>query len=356
MDEDKRQITFRASGREPGQDPYYLHTYRVNFDGTGLLRLTKGDGTHSTHVSPDKTVFIDTWSRVDLPPRHALRRVSDGKLLCELETADAKDLYATGWQHAERFVAKDRDGKFDIHGIICRPSNFDPKKKYPVVEVIYAGPHGSFVPKGWRSRYGQWRDELMELGFITVQIDGKGTNHRGREFQHFAHKNINDAGFPDRIKWMQAAAKKYPYMDISRVGIYGGSAGGQNAMAAMLWHGEFYKAAAADCGCHDNRMDKVWWNEQWMDYPVGPHYAEQSNTVNAHRLQGALLLTVGELDTNVDPASTYQVVNALIKADKDFEFLMFPGGGHGIGESRYAARKRMDFFVRHLHGVEPRAK
>ena len=356
VDEDKRQITFRASGREPGQDPYYLHTYRVNFDGTGLLRLTEGDGTHSTQVSPDKTVFIDTWSRVDLPPRHALRRVSDGKLLCELETADAKDLYATGWRHAERFVAKDRDGKFDIHGIICRPSNFDPKKKYPVVEVIYAGPHGSFVPKGWRSRYGQWRDELMELGFITVQIDGKGTNHRGREFQHFAYKNINDAGFPDRIKWMQAAAKKYPYMDLSRVGIYGGSAGGQNAMAAMLWHGEFYKAAAADCGCHDNRMDKVWWNEQWMDYPVGPHYAKQSNTVNAHRLQGALLLTVGELDTNVDPASTYQVVNALIKADKDFEFLMFPGGGHGVGESRYAARKRMDFFVRHLHGVEPRTK
>jgi dipeptidyl aminopeptidase/acylaminoacyl peptidase len=356
LDEEKRQIIFKAGGREKGQDPYYLHYYRINFDGSDLVHLTPGDGTHSVQYSADRSVFIDTWSRVDLPPRHVLRRTSDGKQLCELETADAKDLYAAGWQHAERFVAKDRDGKFDIHGIICRPMNFDPKKKYPVVEVIYAGPHGSFVPKGWRSRYGHWRDELMELGFITVQIDGKGTNHRGREFQHFAYKNINDAGFPDRIKWMKEAAKKYPYMDISRVGIYGGSAGGQNAMAAMLWHGEFYKAAAADCGCHDNRMDKVWWNEQWMDYPVGPHYAEQSNTVNAHRLQGALLLTVGELDTNVDPSSTYQVVNALIKADKDFEFLMFPGGGHGIGESRYAARKRLDFFVRHLHGVEPRAK
>ena len=149
-------------------------------------------------------------------------------------------------------------------------------------------------------------------------------------------------------------AKKYPYMDISRVGIYGGSAGGQNAMAALLWHNDFYKAAAADCGCHDNRMDKMWWNEQWMDYPVGPHYDEQSNVTNAHMLKGKLLLTVGELDTNVDPSSTYQVVDALIKADKDFEFLMVPGAGHGVGESKYVARKRMDFFVRHLLGVEPR--
>ena len=328
----------------------------MNFDGSNLVKLTDGNGTHSVRFSPDKSVLIDTWSRVDQPPRHTLRSAEDGSLLCELEEADAEDLFEAGFQLPERFVAKDRDGKYDIHGIICRPSNFDPKKTYPVVEVIYAGPHGSFVPKNWRTRFGMWREELAELGFITVQIDGKGTSNRGREFQHYAYKNINDAGFPDRKKWMRAAAKKYPYMDISRVGIYGGSAGGQNAMAAMLWHGEFYKAAAADCGCHDNRMDKMWWNEQWMDYPVGPHYEEQSNVTNAHRLQGKLLLTVGELDTNVDPSSTYQVVDALIRADKDFEFLMVPGAGHGVGESRYAARRRMDFFVRHLLGVEPRSK
>ena len=356
VDEEKRQITFKASGREPGIDPYYFHYYRVNFDGSNLVKLTDGNGTHSVRFSPDKSVLIDTWSRVDQPPRHTLRSAEDGSLLYELEEADAEDLFAAGFQLPERFVAKDRDGKYDIHGIICRPSNFDPKKTYPVVEVIYAGPHGSFVPKNWRTRFGMWREELAELGFITVQIDGKGTSNRGREFQHYAYKNINDAGFSDRKKWIRAAAKKYPYMDISRVGIYGGSAGGQNAMAAMLWHGEFYKAAAADCGCHDNRMDKMWWNEQWMDYPVGSHYDEQSNVTNAHRLQGKLLLTVGELDTNVDPSSTYQVVDALIRADKDFEFLMVPGAGHGVGESRYAARRRMDFFVRHLLGVEPRSK
>ena len=356
INQEKRQIIFKASGRETGIDPYYHHYYRVNFDGTELLKLTDGDGTHSVVFSPDKTVFIDTWSRVDLPPRHMLRNTEDGSLLCELERADAADLFALGFNAPERFVAKDRDERFDIHGIICRPINFDPNKTYPVVEVIYAGPHGSFVPKSWRSRYGMWREELAELGFITVQIDGKGTSNRGREFQHFAYKNINDAGFPDRKKWLREAAKNYPYMDISRVGIYGGSAGGQNAMAALLWHGDFYKAAAADCGCHDNRMDKMWWNEQWMDYPIGPHYDEQSNVTNAHRLEGKLLLTVGELDTNVDPSSTYQVVDALIKADKDFEFLMVPGAGHGVGESKYAARRRMDFFVRHLLGVEPRVK
>jgi dipeptidyl aminopeptidase/acylaminoacyl peptidase len=152
---------------------------------------------------------------------------------------------------------------------------------------------------------------------------------------------------------MKAAAAKYPYLDLSRVGVYGGSAGGQNALGALLFHGDFYKAAAADCGCHDNRMDKVWWNELWMGYPVGPHYAEQSNVTNAHKLKGKLLLTVGEMDTNVDPASTMQVVNALIKAGKDFELVVFPGANHGAGGGPYGARRRKDFFVKHLLGVEP---
>jgi len=350
VDERARTVTFSAGGREPGQDPYYLHFYRVNFDGTGLVRLTDGDGTHSVRWSPDRTVLVDTWSRVDLPPKHALRRASDGSLVCHLGEADASALFAAGFRAPERFVAKGRDGKFDIHGIISRPSNFDPEKKYPVVEVIYAGPHGAFVPKRWRTSYGMWRGELAELGFITVQIDGKGTAHRGREFQHFAYKNINDSGFPDRIAWMRAAAEKYPEMDVSRVGIYGGSAGGQSALAALIWHGDFYKAAAADCGCHDNRMDKIWWNEQWMDWPIGDHYAANSNVTHAAKLQGDLLLTVGELDKNVDPASTMQVVNALIKADKDFELCIVPGAGHGVGESPYLKRRRTEFFQRSLGG------
>jgi dipeptidyl aminopeptidase/acylaminoacyl peptidase len=155
---------------------------------------------------------------------------------------------------------------------------------------------------------------------------------------------------------MKAAAESRPWMDISRVGIYGGSAGGQSALGALLWHGDFYKAAAADCGCHDNRMDKIWWNEQWMGWPIGPHYAEQSNVTQAHRLKGALLLTVGELDRNVDPASTMQVVDALVRADRDFELVVIPGEGHGAGEGAYGRRRRADFFVRHLLGAVPRAE
>jgi dipeptidyl aminopeptidase/acylaminoacyl peptidase len=196
--------------------------------------------------------------------------------------------------------------------------------------------------------------ELAELGFIVVQIDGMGTNWRSKAFHDVCWKNLGDAGFPDRIAWMKAAGESRPWMDLSRVGIYGGSAGGQNALGGLLRHPDFYKVGAADCGCHDNRMDKIWWNELWMGYPIGPHYEEASTVVQAHRLQGKVLLIVGELDTNVDPASTMQVVNALIKADKDFDLLVVPGAGHGAGGSPYGRRRQRDFFVRHLLGVEPR--
>ena len=197
--------------------------------------------------------------------------------------------------------------------------------------------------------------QLAELGFIVVQIDGMGTNWRSKKFHDVCYKNIGDAGFPDRIAWMKAAAEKYPWMDISRVGIFGGSAGGQNAMRALIAHPAFYKAAAADCGCHDNRMDKIWWNEQWMGWPVDEKvYDRSSNVVHAHRMQGRLMLLVGELDKNVDPATTMQVVDALVKADKDFDLVVIPGGGHGSGFGSYGMRRIRDFFVRHLLDVEPR--
>jgi dipeptidyl aminopeptidase/acylaminoacyl peptidase len=251
----------------------------------------------------------------------------------------------------ERFVAKGRDGKTDIHGIIIRPSNFDPAKKYPVIEEIYAGPHGFFAPKEWGR---QTRQHMMaELGFIVVQLDGMGTNWRGKKFHDVAWRNIKDAGFPDRIAWMKAAAETRPWMDLTRVGIYGGSAGGQNTVAGLLHHGDFYKVGVADCGCHDNRMDKIWWNEAWLG-EMGPWYAENSNVVHAHKLTGKLLLIVGEVDTNVDPASTMQVANALIKADKDFDLLVMTSTNHGSAESPYGSRRRMDYFVRHLLKVEPR--
>jgi dipeptidyl aminopeptidase/acylaminoacyl peptidase len=187
-------------------------------------------------------------------------------------------------------------------------------------------------------------------------MDGMGTSHRSKAFHDVCWKNLGDSGFPDRIAWIRAAAAKYRELDLTRVGIYGGSAGGQSSTRALLAHGDFYHVAVSDCGCHDNRMDKIWWNEQWMGWPIGPHYAEQSNVTQAHRLTGKLLLIVGELDRNVDPSSTMQVASALVKADKDFDLLVIPGAGHGSAETPYGRRRRADFLVRHLLGVEPRSK
>jgi dipeptidyl aminopeptidase/acylaminoacyl peptidase len=344
VDRKKRQIWFRAGGIRPGQDPYYIHYARVNFDGSGLVILTEADGTHSAQFSPDNRFFIDTWSRVDEPPVNELRRAEDGQRVVELEKADATALLASGWRPPEMFVAKGRDGVTDIYGVIWRPTDLDPAKKYPVIEDIYAGPHDSFAPKSFRSKYSQM--DVADHGFVVVQMDGMGTSNRSKKFHDICWKNIGDAGFPDRVLWIKAAAAKYAYMDISRVGLYGGSAGGQNALRGLLAHGDFYKAASADCGCHDNRMDKIWWNELWMGWPVGPEYAEQSNVTQAGKLQGKLLLFVGELDHNVDPSSTMQVVNALIKADKDFDLIVVPGADHGAGGSAYGRRRMLDFFSR----------
>ena len=350
VDEKNRQIIFEASGREPG-DPYFIHYYKINFDGTGLVKLTEGEGNHEAQFSPDKRFFVDTWSRIDSPPVSVVRRTEDGTQVMFIERADISELLATGVRLPEVFVAKGRDGVTDIWGIIIRPTDFDPSRKYPVIEDIYAGPHSSFVPKSFRPIISGMH-QLAELGFIVVKIDGMGTSNRSKAFHDVCWKNLKDAGFPDRILWMKAAAEKYPYMDIDRVGVYGTSAGGQNAAGAVLFHPEFYKVAVASCGCHDNRMDKMWWNEQWMGWPVGEEYAMSSNVDNAWRLKGKLLLLNGEMDNNVDPTSTMQVVNALIKANKEFEYVFLPGARHTSGGS-YGERKRRDFFVKHLLGLNP---
>jgi dipeptidyl aminopeptidase/acylaminoacyl peptidase len=351
VNEKDRLIFFRASGREIGEDPYHIHYYRINFDGTGLTKLTDGNGNHKATFSPDFKYFVDYYSRVDLPPVSVLRSTTDGSRIMEIEKADVRDLLKTGWHIPEIFTAKGRDNTTDIWGIIIRPSNFDPGKSYPIIEYIYAGPHSSHVPKDFHPNVRQLHS-LAELGFIIVQIDGMGTSNRSKAFHDVCWQNLKDAGFPDRIPWIKAAAKKYPYIDINKVGIFGGSAGGQNSTGALLFHSDFYKVAVSSCGCHDNRMDKIWWNEQWMGYPIGPHYEACSNVVNASKLQGKLMLILGELDDNVDPASTLQLVDALIKEDKEFEFIMVPGMGHSSG-GKYGERKRRDFFVKNLLGIEP---
>jgi hypothetical protein len=350
VDDDKRQIWFEAGGMIPGQDPYFTQYCRINFDGTGLTRFTEADGTHTVTFSPDRKFYVDLWQRVDLPPEAQLRRTEDRSVVMDVDKGDASALLAAGFKYPEVFVAKGRDGSTDIWGVIIKPTNFDPSKKYPVIENIYAGPQGSFVPKTFSAVSAD--QSLADLGFIVVHIDGMGTSNRSKAFHDGAWKNIGDGGFPDRILWHQAAAKKYPWYDITRVGIFGTSAGGQNSLGGVLFHPEFYKVVVTNSGCHDNRMDKMWWNEQWMGWPLGPQYSASSNVDNAYRLQGRALIIVGELDTNVDPASSLQVVNALVKAHKHFDMLYIPGQDHGVGILA-SEHYRDDYFVHYLLGVEP---
>ena len=330
VDEAKGVVYFSASGVHPQEDPYLIHYYKIGMDGKNMVELTPEEGNHSTVFSYDYRFLVDTYSKVDQAPVTVLRDADTGKLLKTLESADISRLQQHGWVAPEVFVAKGRDGKTDMWGIIQRPTNFDPTKKYPVIEYIYAGPGDAYTPKSFLP-YNWNMTSLAELGFIVVQLDGMGTAWRGKKFEEVCYKNLKDAGFPDRELWIKAAAKKYPYMDAERVGIFGASAGGQESTTAVLLHGDFYKAAYSSCGCHDNRMDKIWWNELWMSYPIDSSYVECSN---------------------VDPSSTYQVANALIKAGKDFELVVLPGVHHTMGEL-FGEHKRYDFFVKNLLGVLP---
>lgn len=351
VDEANEVIYFSANGMKKGEDPYLIHYYKINFDGSNLVELTPEEGMHQCWYSSDYKYLVDVYSKVDQAPIAVLRDAKNGKIRMQLDKADISALLANGWKAPEVFSAKGRDGKTDMWGVIYRPSNFDPSKKYPVIEYIYSGPGDQYVPKTFSS-YNWWMTSLAELGFIVVQVDGMTTSFRSKEFEEVCYKNLKDAGLPDHIAWIKAAAQKYPYMDIDRVGIFGCSAGGQESTGAVLFHPEFYKAAYSACGCHDNRMDKIWWNELWMGYPVDESYSACSNVDNAHLLNRPLMLVVGELDDNVDPASTMQVANALIKANKNFELVVIPGAHHTMGED-FGEHKRYDFFVRHLMGITP---
>ena len=362
VDEASREIWFAANGRESG-DPYFQHFYRVDFDGQHLVHLTPGEGWHELSLSPDSAHYTDTWSRLDKPNVTELRDARSTRLLATVEQGKVDALSAAGYRPPQVFVAPGRDGKTPIHGIVVRPQNFDPSKRYRVIEAIYAGPHDAFVPKAyWPFGVHSEGDEIIgmqalaNLGFIVVQMDGMGTMNRSKAFHDVAWKNLQDAGFPDRIAWHRALAAQDPSYDITHgVGIYGASAGGQNALHALEFHGDFYTVAVAMNGCYDNRMDKISWNEQWMGWPVDDSYARASGVANAHRLQGQLLMIVGEQDANVDPASTYQVAKALIDAGKDFDLLTVPGKGHSVGRAEepvaYGQRRLFDFFVRHLMGA-----
>lgn len=361
VDDEERLIWFSANGidADEGKDPYFKHVFRVGFDGSELTRLTTVDATHEVVFSPDMSLYVDTYSRVDLPTISELRR-GNGSLVETLETGDISPLSDAGFRAPEVFVAKGRDNTTDIWGLIVRPHDYDSSKTYPVIENIYAGPHDSFVPKTfWPFGYHSGGDKVIgmqaqaDLGFIVVQMDGMGTANRDKAFHDVAWKDLADSGFPDRILWHRAVAGQDPSYDLSGgVGIYGASAGGQSSLNALLFHGDFYRFAVAYAGCYDNRMDKISWNEQWLGWPVDESYAAASGVDHAEKLEGQILLISGEQDSNVDPASTMQVVDALVRADKDFELLVVPGAEHSVGRSTepidYVQRRQFDFFVRKM--------
>ena len=354
VDKQNRTIYFTAGGREPDRDPYLNHLYRVNFDGSNLTLLTPENATHSISLSPGHKFFVDTYSRVDKKPQTVLRKLEDGSVIMKLETADIKDLLATGWQYPQPFKVKARDDKTDIYGVIIRPSNFDPKKKYPVIDGTYSGPHAVRTPKSFVGGYKNQDQPLAELGFVVINVDGLGTGGRSKQFQDYSWKNLGDIGSPDHIKAIKELTQTYPYMDSARVGIYGHSAGGYDAARAIMKHPEFYKVAVSSAGNHDHRVAKAWWPELYMDYPSGRQYAEQSNMKLVENLEGQLLIAHGNMDDNVHPAETYRLADALIKAGKSFDMLIMPGKDHGgIYSSEYFIKKRWNYFVEHLLGAEP---
>jgi dipeptidyl aminopeptidase/acylaminoacyl peptidase len=355
VDEKARQVYFLASGRERDEDPYQAHLYAIDLKGERLRLVTPEDADHAASVAPNGAYLVDSWSRPNLPGESVLRRAADGSVVRVLERTDASPLLETGWKYPEPFHGKAADGKTDIYGLIWRPSNFDSAKKYPVIEQIYTGPQGFFVPKSFAAAVGRGGEQSMaELGFVVVMVDGRGTGGRSRAFHDYSYKNLGGE-IDDHVALIRQMAARYTYMDLSRVGVYGTSAGGYDAAHALLLHPEFYKVGVSISGDHDPRLDKAWWNELYQGYPVGPQYQEQSNVTLADRLEGHLLLVHGDVDDNVHPVETMRLVDALIKANKNFDMLFVPNMFHGEGESPYLIRRRWDYFVKHLLGVEPPA-
>ncbi len=348
VDTRQRKIWFKALGVK-GQDPYHPHLACVSFDGSALRFITEEDGAHLWQFGPDRRFIIDSWSRVDLLPQAGVIEAATGKQVVFLHKVDLGPLEST-YVFPERFVAKGRDNETDIYGVIIKPPNFDKNMKYPVIDIIYAHPFQFIVPKSFKN-FGALRT-MAEAGYVTIMVDGMGTNWRSKAFHDVSYKNIKDAGIPDHIAWIKAAAETRPWMNLERVGIHGSSAGGHSAASAVLHHGSFYKAAVAHAAYHDPRLGSARWEEMYMGWPVDASYAENANGTHARKLTAALMLCTGEMDDVVDPASTMQFADALIKADRDFDLVIVPGDTH-YASSDWLAKKEARFFKRHLQDGEP---
>jgi dipeptidyl aminopeptidase/acylaminoacyl peptidase len=360
VDEKTRTLWFGANGRERGQDPYFLHFYRTGLDGKGVVSLTPDDGTHTIQISPSGNYLIDTYSKPDVPPVVTVRSATDGSLVVPLEKADISKLLATGWKPPMPIKMTAHDGKTDIYGLLFRPTNFDPNRKYPIVNNVYPGPQtGSTGGRAFTAARGD-RQALAELGFIVVTIDGMGTPGRSKAFQDAYYGAMGrDNTIPDQIAGMKELAAKYPWIDLDRAGIWGHSGGGFATTTAMFRFPDFFKAGIAESGNHDQRENEDDWGERYQGLVVKnadgtDSYDAEANQNFAKNLKGHLLLAHGTMDTNVPPYQTLLIADALIKANKDFDMLMIPNSNHGYGAaSDYMMRKRWDYFVRWLMGTEP---
>lgn len=358
VDERGRVLYFTGVGREQGRDPYFQHFYRIGMNGRGLRLLSPEDANHTIDVSPDGAYFVDTYSTPVEPPVTVLRRTRDGRQVAELERADISRLLAIGWKPPTPIVVKARDGETDLYGLMFTPTQLDSTAKYPIVNYIYPGPWGSSV--GSRNFSAARRDHqaLAELGFVVVAIDGMGTEWRSKSFADFYYGNMGDNTIPDQIAGMRELAQRFPWIDIERAGMWGHSGGGFATASAMFRYPDFFKVGVSQAGNHDNRGYEDDWGERFMPPYMrtngSDNWAAQANQLVAENLRGKLLLSHGAMDNNVSPYNTYLVVDALIKANKDFDLIIFPHQRHGFGvDDNYMMRRRWDYFVRHLMGAEP---
>ncbi len=358
VDEKARTLYFAAVGKEKGRDPYFRHFYRIGIDGKNLKLLTPEDADHDVALSPSGAFFVDTYSKPDVPPVTNLRD-ADGKVVMDVEKADISRLVAAGWKPPTSITVKARDGQTDLYGLMYKPTNLDTAKKYPIVNHIYPGPQtGSVSGRSFSAARGD-AQALAELGFVVVEIDGMGTPWRSKKFHEAYFGNMGDNTLPDQVAGMKELAQRYPWIDLERAGIYGHSGGGYATADAMFRYPDFFKVGISESGNHDNRVYEDDWAEKWIGIlerqPDGSsNYDTQANQSLAKNLKGKLLLAHGTMDNNVPPNNTLLVVDALIKANKDFDLLMLPNQAHGYGsESNYMTRRRWDYFVKNLLGAEP---
>jgi dipeptidyl-peptidase-4 len=358
VDEKNRVLYFLGCGREKGRIPYFPHLYRIGFDGKNLALLTPEDGNHEVSFSSSGRYFLDSYSKPDVPAVAVLRDEA-GKLVSTIAKMDISRLLAAGWQPPVLITVKARDGVTDLYGLMYKPTNLDPTKKYPIVNYIYPGPQGGSVSFWGFAPARQDAQPLAELGFAVVQIEGLGNPLRSKKFHDFYYGNMGDNTLPDQIAGMKELAQKYSWIDIERAGIFGHSGGGYAAADAMFRYPDFFKVGISESGNHDNREYEDDWGERYQGLLVRnadgtTNYDDQANQHLAKNLKGHLLLAHGTLDDNVPPYNTLLVVNELIKANKDFDLLLLPNQHHGYGSAtRYMTRRRWDYFVRYLLGAEP---